>query len=89
MGAERAYAFFKGILSLSGSMPCIAINTSAGVSTGPECEDPCNCASSINTKLRSYTAKKILAWMLYYVFTNHISLPLEHYADSSFLIDSN
>lgn len=33
-------AFFKGIPSLSGSIPCIAIKVSAGVMTGPELEDP-------------------------------------------------
>lgn len=33
--------FFKGIPSFSGSIPWIAIKTSAGVSTGPDCDDPC------------------------------------------------
>lgn len=37
---NRRHAFFKGIPSLSGSIPWMAINTSAGVSTGLELDDP-------------------------------------------------
>lgn len=38
---HKCTTFFKGIPSLSVSIPWIAINTSAGVSTGPDCDDPC------------------------------------------------
>lgn len=38
---HKSLTLFKGIPSLSGSIACIAIKTSAGVSIGPDCDDPC------------------------------------------------
>lgn len=38
---KRRHAFFNGIPSLSGSIPWIAIKTSAGARRGPEWDDPC------------------------------------------------
>ena len=40
-------AFFNGILSLSGSIPWIAIKISAGASSGPECGEPCGSLFSL------------------------------------------
>lgn len=57
----KRHAFFNGIPSLSGSIPWIAIKTSAGASTGPESGDPF--AMIIKVYRQTSVSSKIINWI--------------------------